>query len=451
MKRSVWVPVLGIVAWLALAGCDLGVGDLNNPSVDQITSAPSRLDVATATQGLFRSTRSNAGAMVQWMGAFGREGYPMSQTGASLTGTVINPLNGGNFPGTTLWEEPFRNVRQVNFLLASLDNVTGRGLTDPEKEGVRGVAKTLQAFEFLNLILTRDRFGIPLDVGGDPNGEPAPIESRATVYARIAQLLDEANGHLGNAGGGFSFEVPSGLADFNTPATFATLNRGLRARVAVYMGEWETALAALEDSFLDPDGDLQAGAYHVFSAQSGDQTNPLNRPDFLYAHPRLKTGAQQQPNGEPDRRALEKLVDVDPLTVSGVTSDVQYTLYTSPSAPLPWMKNEELLLLRAEAYIGLERYADAEADLNRVREASGGLAPVTITAANAVDELLYNRLYSLVWEYGHAWIDARRYGRLGDLPTDNGDPYITDAMPIPANECFPRDPEPDGCGTVAGL
>jgi hypothetical protein len=130
---------------------------------------------------------------------------------------------------------------------------------------------------------------------------------------------------------------------------------------------------------------------------------------------------------------------------------VQFTLYESPSAPIPWVKNEELILLRAEAYIGLEQYGSAETDINLVRTESGGLDPVTLTSDNAVDELLYNRLYSLMWEYGHAWIDARRYGRLGDLPTDNGDPYVTDAMPLPANECFPRDPTPEGCGTVPGL
>ena len=313
--------LLCVVAGLGLFGltaCDLNVEDLNNPSVSEITSAPTRLDIATATQGLFRTTRTNVAEMVQWMGAFGREGYPMSQTGASLTGSVINPLNGGNFPGTTLWEDPFRNIRNVNLLLQSLENVTGRGLTDAEQEGVRGAAKTVQAYDLLNLILSRDRFGLPLDVDRDPNGEPAPFESRETVYTRVGQLLDEAQGHLQNAGSTFAFELPSGLADFNTPSSFLTLNRALRARVAVYQEDWTGALDALDDSFLDDSAPLSDGAYHVFSTQSGDATNPLNRPDFLYAHPRLKSGAQLRANGEPDLRAQQKLRDVETLTVSGV-------------------------------------------------------------------------------------------------------------------------------------
>jgi hypothetical protein len=130
---------------------------------------------------------------------------------------------------------------------------------------------------------------------------------------------------------------------------------------------------------------------------------------------------------------------------------VQFTLYDTPTASLPWVKNEELILLRAEANIGLEQYGAAETDINFIRENSGGLDPVTITADNALDQLLYNKRYSLMWEYGHTWIDMRHYGRLGELPTDNGDPYVTDAMPIPTNECFPRDPEPEGCGTVPGI
>ena len=445
------VYLLAIGLMVALAACDMAVEDLNNPSVSSITNSPSRLDVATAAQGLLRTTRGNTAAMVQWMGAFGREGYPMSQTGASLTGSVINPLNGGNFPGTTLWEAPYRNIRNANLVLTALENVTGEGFTTAEEEAIRGFTKTIQAYDFLNVILTRDRFGAPIDVDRDPNGEPAPIESKEDVYSHVVALLDEARDHLTAAGDAFPFSVHSGLSEFDSPATFLTLNRALRARVAVYMDDWTMALDALDDSFIDTAEPLDYGAYHVFTTQSGDETNPLNRPDFLYAHPRLQDGAQLQSSGDPDLRAETKLRTVESLTVSGVTSDVQFTLYDTPTASLPWVKNEELILLRAEAHVGREDYAAAETDINFIRTNSGGLDPVTITAANALDELLYNKRYSLVWEYGHTWIDLRHYGRLGDLPTDNGDPYVTDAMPIPTNECFPREPEPEGCGTVPGI
>jgi hypothetical protein len=386
------------------------------------------------------------------MGAFGREGYPMSQTGASLSGSVKNPLDGNNFPGNTLWEIPYKNIRNANILLEAVGNAGEGVLSGEEKAATRGFAKTIQAYDFLNIYVTRFRFGAPIDVGGDPTGEPAPIVSQSELGDHIATLLDEGLSDLEDAGGAdFAFAVSGGLADFNTPASFIQLNRAIRARLAVYRNEWDVALDALDRSFVDTTRALDYGAYHVFSAESGDQANPLNRPDFLYAHPRLLEEAQTRSNGELDLRAQRKLRSVAPFTAQGVTSDVQFTLYTSASDPIPWVKNEELILLRAEANIGLGNYEAAEQDINHIRQSSGGLEPKEITSTNALDELLYNKKYSLIWEYGHVWIDLRHYDRLDQLPTENGDPFVTDVMPIPANECIPRDPTPEGCGVVEGI
>lgn len=441
--------VLGMGLLMAGAGCtDLTVPNLNNPSAEELTTNPSPAAINAAAQGLLRETRANVAAMVQWMGAFGREGYPMSQTGASLSGSVQNRLSGANFPGTTLWDQPYLNIRNANLLI---DAVEIAPIGDAERQGVLGFAKTIQAYDFLNVILARDRFGAPIAVGGDPTGDPAPFVSREAVYEHVVSLLEEAVGHLQSAGGSFPFEVHSGLDDFSTPTEFLQLNRALRARVAAYMEEWSTVLSALQQSFLDPSRPLDFGAWHVFTTNSGDATNPLNRPDFLYAHPRIRDDAQLRGDGSPDLRAQEKVVTVPSLTVLGITSDAQYTMYASPTAPVPWVKNEELILLRAEANLNLGNVTQALADINFIRVNSGGLEPIATTDPDALlDELLYNRRYSLIWEYGHVWIDLRRYGLLNSLPVTPADPLVVDAMPIPSNECFARSPEPAGCGELVG-
>ena len=450
VKALVSTAVLAVCGFLV--ACDMSVGDLNNPSISELRSSPTKSEIASASQGLLSATRSNVAEMVQWMGAFGREGYPMSQTGASLSGSVKNQLDGNNFPGNTLWEIPYKNIRNSNLLLDAVENAGEGTLSSEEKAATRGFAKTIQAYDFLNIYLTRYRFGAPIDVGGDPTGEPAPIVSQSELEDHIATLLDEGRSDLEDAGGtDFAFSVTSGLAEFDVPAGFIQLNRALRARLAVYMDEWNVALDALDQSFVDTTRALDYGAYHVFSAESGDQANPLNRPDFLYAHPRLLDEAQTRTNGNRDLRAQQKLRSVEPFTAQGVTSDLQFTLYTSASDPIPWVKNEELILLRAEANIGLGNYEMAERDINHIRKNAGGLQPKEITSANALDELLYNKKYSLIWEYGHVWIDMRHYDRLDELPTNNGDPYVTDVMPIPSNECIPRDPTPEGCGAVEGI
>ena len=43
----------------------------------------------------------------------------------------------------------------------------------------------------------------------------------------------------------------------------------------------------------------------------------------------------------------------------------------------------------------------------------------TLTGDLLLDELLYNKRYSLLWEGGYRWFDARKYGILDKLPHGN--------------------------------
>lgn len=447
---------IGVTAiLLSTAACsDLTVPNYNNVSVDELTTNPTAPGIAAAAQGLLRGTRANVGEMVHWLGAFGREGYQMSTTGASLPGSVRDPLTGSNFPGGNLWAEPYRNIRNANFLLGSVDAVTG--LTAAQQEAVRGFTKTIQAYDYLQIIVTRDKFGAAIEVNSDPTGDPAPIVSKAEVYAHIIKLLNEGQAHLQSAGTtAFPFRVHSGLRDFSTPASFVRLNRALKARVDVYMDNWDGALVSLSESFLNVNAPLDVGAYHIYTTNSGDLPNPLFRLDRFYAHTRIRDEAQLRADGTRDLRAQNKLNTVTPLTVLGVTSNVQYTTYNGPAARLPWIKNEELILLRAEANLGLGNHAAAAEDINLIRVRSGGLEPLPGLANQSreeiLTELLYNKRYSLVWEFGHTWIDMRHYGRLRQIPVTAADPRLFEAMPFPLAECLPRNPQPAGCEEQTGI
>ena len=95
--------------------------------------------------------------------------------------------------------------------------------------------------------------------------------------------------------------------------------------------------------------------------------------------------------------------------------------------------------------------AAAIADLNLVRTVSGGLAalPAGYTG-DLVDEILYNRRYSLFYEYGHRWVDLRRYGRLSTLEKALPSHRVFPIVPIPVDECNQRNNEPRGCVQVSG-
>jgi hypothetical protein len=450
-RRGPLAAALAASLLLTAVACgEIDVANPNNPSVGGLVSAPNATGASALATGLLRGTRANVSESIRWLGAFGREGYPMSVTGASLPGSVRDPLNGNGFPGNVLYADPYRNIRSANILLEAVDGVTA--WSDAQKQATRGFAKTIQAYDLLQVIVTRDVFGSPLDAAIDPTAPPAPIATKAEVYARIATLLDEAKTHLQAGGNAFPFPLTSGFAGFNTPATFLRVNRALRARAAVYTDNWQVALTALGESFLNTTAPLTLGAYHVFSTNSGDITNPNFRPDLLFAHPRLRTEAKLRADGSIDLRAQTKLMTVPTFTVQGISSNVQFTMYNSATAPITLIRNEELILLRAEANLGLGNTALAIQDINLVRTTAGGLPPLPTTfSGDLLGELLYDKHYSLIWEGGHTWIDMRHYNRLDRIPVRAADPRLFPAMPLPVAECQPRTPQPTGCGVVNGI
>lgn len=456
--------VVALGAVLALGGCGtLDVSDLNGVSLDEFRDKPTPSRVYTAATGLLIGSRAGMAPQngyVAELGVIGREAYVFDpaepRTVEELLGPALDP--GGPAFGGNFWANPYANIRNANTLLEAVNKVAG--VSDGQKEAIRGFAKTMQALDFLIVINTRDTNGAPIDVGAALGQQLGPIESKEAVFNHIATLLDEGAGHLAGAEAfpfrlstGFNMDEDDGTADdFNTPATFLKFNRALKARVAVYQGQYPEALTALSQSFLDASvsgeegaktaalQSLNVGVYHVFRSASGDVGNGLLSPN-IFAHPSIVTDADTKVDGTVDDRVARKVTRL-PADEAGtaaegrLTSDLRYSLYTENDSPLPIIRNEELILLRAEANIGLGNLGPAVDDLNYIRTRSGRLAARTdITPANALDELLKQKRYSLMFEGGHRWIDLRRYNRLDTLPRELDPSYEPHArFPIPATE-----------------
>ncbi|HEX8241848.1 MAG TPA: RagB/SusD family nutrient uptake outer membrane protein, partial [Longimicrobium sp.] len=307
-------------------------------------------------------------------------------------------------------------------------------------EAIRGWAKTWQALDFLLVINTRDLSGAPIAVEGAFD-EPAPFATKAAVFQHIVGLLDQARTHLQAGGAAFPFSIGGGMAAFDTPATFLQFNRALRARVAVYLGDYAGAIALFPQTFLSTSADLDLGAYHTFATSEGQGNDLANA--FIYARPALFADAETQAGSTAlDRRVLEKIeAHPSPRSQQGVSSDKRFTLYPDASSDLPIIRNEELILLRAEARWFTGDKPGAMADLNFIRTQSGGLAPIAQPATDAefITALLKERKYSLMFEGGHRWIDARRFGRLDSLGKDVPTHTIVPRWAIPEAECLARD------------
>jgi hypothetical protein len=430
------------------------VPDLNNASINGFQSSPTGAAAGAIAVVLVRGARDNTGNMAWNVGAFGREGYEMGVAQGDLTLYVDGPVNPGTFYLDLLWDQQYADVRSANIVLDGMSRIPD--LSAAQKAAMTGFIQTMEAFDSLQLAATRDTFGLPIAVDIPAGGPPAPIADKATVYQHILSLLDSGQTNLQNGGAAFSFTLPPGFTGFNTPATFLRVNRGLRARADILTQNYATALADLAASFMSKSQPLTFGPSFDYSANSGDETNILFKP-YYYAANWIHDSAQKQGDGVTlDQRVLNKLVLVPPFTLDNIAATYQFTMYTSVSSPLPMLRNEELILLKAEAEIGTGDLADAVIDINFVRATSGNLPAWTGNAALGqpaalLDELLYEKRYSLLWESGNNWISMRHYGKLNGIPKQYSGEHIFPVIPFPLNDCTARHPAPSGCVTVIGF
>jgi hypothetical protein len=440
-----------LAAFFGSGACNF---DLNtNPnSPDPVGVNPSRGQVSAAANGMLIALRQDVQDFALDVGILGREAIRIDPSDPRFIGELlIGTLDpGGDAFGGDHWFDQYTAIRGGNLLLTALP--TAEALTAAEQSAAAGFVRTMQAYAFLMVLTTHTQDSIPIDISNDVTGPPAPFVSNAAAYDHIVGLLEQARTDLLAGGASFPFTLPPGFSGFNTPSAFVQFNRSLRARVAAYRGDWSGVLTALTESFLvDPAAPLDRGVYLDFGTGAGDFANPLSQDPQAgenYAHPQLDTLAQLQTDAvTKDRRFVSKTVPRASTTSNGFTSYLGWIRYPSPNTPIPIIKTEELLLLRAEANINLGDLGAALTDINSVRVNSGGLAPLVAFADQtaAVDELLYNRLFSLLYEGGHRWIDLRRYGRLaispaGDLPVSRtgGPEVVFLTYPIPRDEVLSR-------------
>lgn len=421
------------------AGCDLfdvdDRTDPNGPSRDEILANPTTPLLSAVAVGVEASSRIGLGQYLTNVGVIGREYWVTSAADPRLTADLLGKgtsvLDNNTFYITTPWGANYRTVRNANTLIEGLAiNTT---LSDADKAAARGWAKTWAAYSYLlNLNLTYQagiRFAEP---GSDESG---PIVGYTDALARIGTLLDEGAADLDGGGSAFFFPTSSGLAGFDTPATFRQVNRALAARVALYRGDNAAALTAVGASFFSESDNGTAGAYHVFGTGSGDILNPFFLPQTNaassahLAHPSFVTDLAAG-----DTR-LSKVFDRGQVdTFDGLSSQYSENVYPTSLTPIAIIRNAELRLIRAEARARTGDLTGAIADLDVIRNRAGlGDYDGGMDDGSVLAEVLRQRRYELYAE-GHRWIDVRRFGLLSTLPIDRPGDDVWEQFPIPEAE-----------------
>ncbi len=448
------MTALGLGGALVVGACNFEITNPNSPT--EIGNNASAQRVSAAMAGLLIATRGDIPNWILKASILGREGYRIDPADPRfvselITATSLDPSNGAFGGGQ--WLAEYNAIRSGYNVL----NVIGTAALTPEqKEGVIGFTQTLMAYNYMIILFAHTEDSIPIDVNRPLTAPPAPFVTNDSAWKHVVGLLDSGAAHLNGAGSAFSFDLPAGFANFNAPATFLQVNRALEARADLYRaGEfacatcYDDALTALGASFIDTTQSLDLGAYFDFSGNSGDVTNGLSEQvssSIQLAHQSLRDSLVV--NGGSDNRYTAKVTNrgspvKDPLDSLHV-SDLAWIRYPTPDSPIPLIRNEELILIRAEANNNktARDAVSAAADINFIRVNSGGLAPDNTLAAatqQAVeDEVLIQRKYSLLFE-GLRWVDMRRTGRINQIILDDpAKDHVHSTLPINSFEVQSR-------------
>ncbi|HZS61188.1 MAG TPA: hypothetical protein VFA43_18065 [Gemmatimonadaceae bacterium] len=443
MRRSL---ALGLAASLLVA---TACKDSNIPFFTAPTSIPNSLPgIQNAVTGLVSATRGTNdffGFLVDATG-FARDGANYTNTEPrfilyELGLQPIDPAWSGAWPGF------YTNILQAHQIITAVPAVLP-ALSSQQRNAIIGVVQTLEALNYMMIAEDHDTAGISIMPLAPTTAPPGLCVRDGWKY--IVALLDSANNALVAAGGtALPVKLPSGFNAVSADANhFSSLNRALAAKAglelayAIARGPGgnpptpsspgspdQTALQRADSAMLastlynpgalapNPAGGFAPDAYsvlHNFSATSGDVVNPINQNIGTYVVLKNIPANQDTIN---DLRWRTKFV-ANPLTpqqpgYSAAVSPYIYNYYPAPGSFMPIVRNEELVLVRAQIQLGLGQFATAATLINDVRTAVGGLAPAAIGAdyVSTRDALLHEQQISTAFEpSADRMIALRMYG-----------------------------------------
>jgi starch-binding outer membrane protein, SusD/RagB family len=431
MKNIILNSLLFISASTLFISCQKDYGNLNSPTVESFLSNSAASSLNNLVTGSESGMRTNMALYLDDVGTIGRENYRFSASEpryvTDLLGADNAILSNSNFYITNTWASRYRVVKNCNTLIQAATNSTL--ITAEQRSGYIGFAQTIKAYQLLLCLNQTDSNGIRIDVSNP--AALGPIVGLNPSLDAIQALLD--SGKTALAAGTVIFPLSSGFSGFSDGPGLIEFNRALSARVQVYRQNWTDALTALSVSFFSLTGDFNQGVFSVFGTGSGDQLNPAYIPQKQTGEVRVANPSYAQdilPNDDRISKATLRPV----ASLNNLSSDRDVWVYTSSTAPMPIIRNEELILIYAEANIQTNNFTEAVKALNVIRE-KHGLADYSgaLTSPALINEMLYERRYSLFFE-GHRWIDVRRYNLLNTLPLDRPGDNVWSLFPLPVSE-----------------
>jgi starch-binding outer membrane protein, SusD/RagB family len=443
--------------------------------------------IQNAVAGLFAASRLDVGTYLFWMSGFARDEANIQAENPEgvVEQTGLSPIPAGD---QGVWDNEYRAAIAAVAVIGTLPNVSP-AYTAQQAAAITGIAQTLEALNFMTVAETRDTLGIP--IRSNTSATSGPVYCAQDAWKQIVALLDTANANLNTAGPiPLPVKIPAGFSSVSASAgpstvagSFASFNRALAGKAnlelayamarnapgthptpttagapdAPTLTRADSAItaSALYSVPLTPPAagafvENSGGVFWDWGSQSGDLANPINSAIGLWRTLSYLTADVDTIN---DMRFLGKFT-ANPyqLLIPGdafFSSNWLYASYSAPSSPIPIIRNESLVLYRAQVQLGLANLATAVTLINQVHQQAGGFAsPLAINASSYTavrDSLLKEQRISTVFEAsGDRTISLRMYGleavadttwssALAPRPPGGVDLHTT-VMPIPSTE-----------------
>ncbi|HEY7504286.1 MAG TPA: RagB/SusD family nutrient uptake outer membrane protein [Gemmatimonadales bacterium] len=420
----------------SLAACD-SILDQNPPDAlpteDAITDARgARAALAGAYDGLRGADEFYYAAEFITLGDLSADGVVSVGISGPFDFADANELRANNSSVAGVWEDIYEALNRVNVILEAVPGLTD--LDDAEKNQILGEAHALRALNLHNL--TKFWGDVPMPLVSPKSVEEASQITRtpaAEVYAQIRADLAEAE-TLVAFGPDSTTRVSTGLVD------------ALQARVALYEGNWATAVAEA-DEVLAQGYQLADDFTTLFDAEGTDTEEDILKLTFTAEqfawHGFYYTSSDD--GGEGTVGPSQHLIDLyQPDDVRGAWSIVGDTEGEASGHKFPTtigaedfhvIRLAEVLLIKAEALARQNDLVGAVDAYNLIRERAG-LDPHTLgnevnSQAEVLAEIDLQRQLELAFE-GDRWPDLVRSGRAVEVM--GGIPAYQTLYPIPQTE-----------------
>lgn len=321
----------------------------------------------------------------------------------------------------TFWESFYRCLLQINSAIEGISSASA--LTPQIKQQLLGEAKFLRAFCYFYLVNIYDDVPLVINNNYEVNSS-LPRSPKAQAYEQIIADLIDAKNLLSPTY--LSANLLTNTIERVRPNKWSA--SALLARVYLYIQEWENSEIEASDVINNKslyDTIPLSGTFLKNSKEAIWQLQPTNtgwntedarvfiltgnpsnsRPIYLSKF--LLNGFETE-----DQRLKNWVKSVTtstgtyyyPYKYQSATSGAEVTEYYMV------LRLAEQYLIRAEARAQQNKLSEAQADLNIIRKRAGLLNAAPTDKPSLLAAILHERQVELFSEWGHRWLDLKRFG-----------------------------------------